>query len=475
MTPRPEYKTIWIFLLSVLVLLAGVWASRPVLVAAGGSILLFLAWNLTESLAYARSVRNAKLEFYWEVKHPEQVPTIYAIFRHQGPSEYCLSSLSVAITGAAEALPVEHGLVLTPHVSIPLEIRLKQTGSGRVMLHGMIATLKTPWSLFSVDLYFASPIGFSFPFVSNEQAMQRRVTANGLGMGRQLMKHKGSEWVELREYRSGDDFKTIAWKASARKGKWIVRESQQEAEGTVIFVLDAGASMKRVWENKQGKAFSRWQEGCATVITLASNQLGQGQKVGLIAFDHRVVLHHPPSSDLHQLGRIKSALMDLDQCVLGDMTEETDEDVVAMASRHARLQGHDAMVLNRTHQQHADKARLYCKKHVLPLTPRFHGSDERLHGWVALTDLLLQKYNKACTVMLFSDMHGILDQEQWAGCIKKWRIQGHHVMLCLPKGLSEDNAGRDTVTHQAMMYGESLQFEIFKTWAKKISVPLKRF
>lgn len=48
----------------------------------------------------------------------------------------------------------------------------------------------------------------------------------------------GDEFFNLREYVVGDDLRRIAWKVSARMGKWIVREMTRERSRHVVFVLD---------------------------------------------------------------------------------------------------------------------------------------------------------------------------------------------------------------------------------------------
>ncbi|MBI2433553.1 MAG: DUF58 domain-containing protein [Candidatus Hydrogenedentes bacterium] len=48
----------------------------------------------------------------------------------------------------------------------------------------------------------------------------------------------GDEFYGLREYVPGDDLRLIAWRASARFGKWIIRELARENSRYVTFALD---------------------------------------------------------------------------------------------------------------------------------------------------------------------------------------------------------------------------------------------
>ena len=53
----------------------------------------------------------------------------------------------------------------------------------------------------------------------------------------------GFEFRQFRAYEPGDDLRQVDWKAYARSGRLVIRESQAERDLTVRFVLDATASM----------------------------------------------------------------------------------------------------------------------------------------------------------------------------------------------------------------------------------------
>ena len=52
-----------------------------------------------------------------------------------------------------------------------------------------------------------------------------------------------SEFERLREYRRGDEYRSIDWKATARRQKLISREYQLESNQNLMFLLDAGRLM----------------------------------------------------------------------------------------------------------------------------------------------------------------------------------------------------------------------------------------
>lgn len=66
----------------------------------------------------------------------------------------------------------------------------------------------------------------------------------GLGSRTSPRLGKGREFDRLREYVRGDEMRDIAWKASARRGKLIVREYRLDRSQDVLVCLDAGHRMQ---------------------------------------------------------------------------------------------------------------------------------------------------------------------------------------------------------------------------------------
>lgn len=56
-----------------------------------------------------------------------------------------------------------------------------------------------------------------------------------------LLNSSEAEYSHLREYSNGDDWRKIAWRQSARRDNWIVREVQSGGEGRLRLWLDPGS------------------------------------------------------------------------------------------------------------------------------------------------------------------------------------------------------------------------------------------
>src|SRR5207302_1946161 len=93
---------------------------------------------------------------------------------------------------------------------------------------------------------------------------------------------EGDEIRELRDHVSGDPFKRIAWKASARRGRLIVRDMEREERDVVWLVLDASVEL---WAGPEGRA--PLDDMVDEVSALAARHLARGDRVGLAVLASR--------------------------------------------------------------------------------------------------------------------------------------------------------------------------------------------
>ncbi len=99
------------------------------------------------------------------------------------------------------------------------------------------------------------------------------------GMMRKRRRGEGTEFHQLREYRRGDSLRSIDWKATARMGKTISREYQEERDQQVVMLLDGGRRMLA----KDG-LLSHFDHVLESVLSLAWIAQKQGDAVGLLSF-----------------------------------------------------------------------------------------------------------------------------------------------------------------------------------------------
>jgi len=114
---------------------------------------------------------------------------------------------------------------------------------------------------------------------------------------------EGREFESLREYRTGDDARTIDWKASARRAKTMVRLHRPEQDQPVMLVLDCGRHMAGRVDGRR-----KLDHAVDAALRLARVSLDQGDLVGVVAFAREVQAHVPPRKGAAHLRELTRAL-----------------------------------------------------------------------------------------------------------------------------------------------------------------------
>jgi uncharacterized protein (DUF58 family) len=117
------------------------------------------------------------------------------------------------------------------------------------------------------------------------------------------VRSEGREFESLREYRPGDDRRSIDWKATARRGKPFVRQHQPERNQQVIVMLDCGRHMAGAVEGRR-----KFDHAVDAALRLSKVALDQGDLVGVMAFGKDVKRWLPPRKGAEQLRVIAQAL-----------------------------------------------------------------------------------------------------------------------------------------------------------------------
>jgi len=115
---------------------------------------------------------------------------------------------------------------------------------------------------------------------------------------------EGGSFESLREYVRGDDPRNLDWKATARRGTFIVRQYETERRQNVMIAIDAGRLM-----TQQVGARERLDHALTAALLLADVASLHGDNVGLLVFADRVQQYLPPSKAT--LARLADALGDV--------------------------------------------------------------------------------------------------------------------------------------------------------------------
>ncbi len=118
-----------------------------------------------------------------------------------------------------------------------------------------------------------------------------RLTLQSAGSLRVLRRQgMGTEFAELRDYVGGDDPRLIDWKATARRGRPLVRVLEPEQEQTLLILIDRGRLMTARVEGLQ-----RFDWALNAALALAKAGLHRGDRVGIGVFDRQMTLWMPPA------------------------------------------------------------------------------------------------------------------------------------------------------------------------------------
>jgi len=176
------------------------------------------------------------------------------------------------------------------------DIQVRQLGAWGLAWDGWRVTAKTK------VLVYPDLVGL-------RQLTVKLTLENSGAMKRSRRMGIGTEFVELREYRTGDDPRLIDWKATARRISTSttlplqVRVLEPEQEQTLIILLDRGRLM-----TAQVEGLSRFDWGLQATLSLAVAGLNRGDRVGLGVFDRKIHTWLPPQRGQQQLSHLVEAL-----------------------------------------------------------------------------------------------------------------------------------------------------------------------
>ena len=127
------------------------------------------------------------------------------------------------------------------------------------------------------------------------------------GLRRIQLRGIGTEFESLREWSDGDAFRTIDWKATARRGKLMVAQHEVERSQSVVLLLDCGRLMTARIEGRRKLDYAVTAAlSLATIAGLASD------RVGLVAFAREIIAAAAPRSTRSSIARLSEALYDLE-------------------------------------------------------------------------------------------------------------------------------------------------------------------
>ena len=111
------------------------------------------------------------------------------------------------------------------------------------------------------------------------------------------------EFEQIKEYVPGDDYRTINWKATARKSQLMVNSYQDERSQQVYSVIDKGRVMKMPFAG-----MTLLDYAINASLAISNIAIKKSDKAGLITFQHKVETLIPASKRNSQMNLIMQSL-----------------------------------------------------------------------------------------------------------------------------------------------------------------------
>ena len=151
-----------------------------------------------------------------------------------------------------------------------------------------------------------------YPDLIGLKELSLRLTIENSGTMRQARRlGNGTEFAELREYRTGEDIRLIDWKATARRDRPVVKVLEPEQEQTLFILLDRG----RLMTARVG-GLKRFDYALNATLSLAMAGLSRGDRVGVAVFDRDITTWIPPERGNHHLSKLIESLTPIQPVLL---------------------------------------------------------------------------------------------------------------------------------------------------------------
>lgn len=302
--------------------LLGVVVGAPLAVALGAVALALLVFDLASTRDRAR--RLARLSVRVELLGRRG-----AVRGHPLPM-----TLHISRAEHGRALPVRLRVRITGEPRPLTELALRIPGGARAevplapifdvaghwAVHGLELTVAGLFGLAVIDLYRPEEHGLTVtparprPDASTPMRVPPASEPRQVGEAHTRRPGEGGDLLELRDYVPGDPVRAIAWKATARRGRPLVRQTEEARQHRVHLLLAIGPTMR---SGPHGRtALDRAVDHCDAELTGARTA-----QVGLTTFDHRIYGHLDADQGPVHVQRLRRHLLDLRRVVDDDLTE----------------------------------------------------------------------------------------------------------------------------------------------------------
>lgn len=338
---HPTKTTVDITVAGFAIIAVGLLFQVPAMVGWGGALIVGLAVARAVTHVSVARIRAAGFEMLWrseprvrrlargesieleaEVRNRDSRAARYVALR-----PVCSPNLKVELDPAAGEVPASGRL--------GVKIRVTAPRVGRHGIFGLSLEVFGAPGLFEVPLTFANPFGLEVlprAFASRLRSPRGGRSRHSANDGRPgPLSGESLELRELREHQPGDPFKRIAWKASARRGRLMVRDYEREERDVVWLMLDASVEL---WSGLPGNA--PLDIAIDEVAAVATRHLARGDRVGLCISGARTLEWLRPDRGAAHAMKIMASLAEKTQTYDADRSDLDEADVGFRVLEHLR-------------------------------------------------------------------------------------------------------------------------------------------
>lgn len=313
-------------------------------VAFGGAMLLAVAIGRAVALVGVTRLRAAGFEMIWS--GPTRVRrgvrdrplVLEGELRNRGDAPVRAVGLRPLASSMLEAVVAPASLDLPPGARARVEVTVVPRRVGRWGVHGLALQVRgTSFggeALYEVPLLFANPLGVEVlpgamsALASRRGGRSRRAADDGQ---RANLPGDDNELRELRDHSPGDAYKRIAWKASAKRGRLLVRETERQERDVVWLVVDASVEL---WAGLPGTA--PLDRVIDEVAAFALRHMRRRERVGLVVTASRLRTWIAPGSGAAHGVALAGALASAASTIDADRSELDESEIAHRVAEHAR-------------------------------------------------------------------------------------------------------------------------------------------
>ncbi len=188
-----------------------------------------------------------------------------------------------------------------------IKYHLRPVKRGEYSFGAVNVLLSSPLKLFSRRFRFSAdklvPVYPSYIQMRKYElmAISHRLTDTGIKKIRRIGQNQ--EFELIKEYVAGDDFRTVNWKATARKSRLMINQFQDERSQQVYSLIDKGRVMQLPFNG-----MSLLDYAINATLVISNIAIKKSDKAGVITFQDRIGSMLPAARLNNQMATIQEVL-----------------------------------------------------------------------------------------------------------------------------------------------------------------------